>query len=313
MARWYQKDIALRLGISIYNDNGLLLGVEYSNEKNKPILCGYFNEQLEWAIPPQYLRGSDFVKNGNATVTTLNGDIGLINSKGDLVIKTPINTKDYYLLTQFNQYNLMEAYKEEYHRVGHISTRLGGYINTNNEWAVEPKYAPTEFGRFSENGLAFAKTIDQKLYGYINIRGEFVIGAQFSRAFSFHQNGLAVAKSPDNNLWGFIDSYGTWVVRPQFDLRPILYPTIAEGMVSLWVNDLLVVPAQDDESNYLDGVVNIQGSWVIRPEFKAITLIDHSGRTLVVATTDQGTPNNGRPRLLACQTRIEADIRAYFP
>ncbi len=51
-------------------------------------------------------------------------------------------------------------------------------------------------------------------YGYVNTKGELVIGAQFEQAGSFSE-GLAAVLSGD--AWGFIDFAGKFAIEPQFE------------------------------------------------------------------------------------------------
>ena len=52
------------------------------------------------------------------------------------------------------------------------------------------------------------------LYGYINIKGEFVIEPQFVEARGF-VNEVAVVCTA-NNKWGYIDKKGKYIIKPQF-------------------------------------------------------------------------------------------------
>jgi hypothetical protein len=56
-------------------------------------------------------------------------------------------------------------------------------------------------------------------YGYIDRRGEFVIAPRDGRSRSFAANGLAAARSPGNKLWGYIDAHGHFVILSGRDSR----------------------------------------------------------------------------------------------
>jgi len=66
--------------------------------------------------------------------------------------------------------------------------------------------------RFS-GGLAAVQPYGQKLMGFINSAGTFVVPPKFERAEAF-SDGLAAVKN--GGLWGFIDSTGKQVVEPRF-------------------------------------------------------------------------------------------------
>ena len=66
--------------------------------------------------------------------------------------------------------------------------------------------------RFS-GGLAAVHPYGQKLMGFINSAGTFVVPPKFERAEAF-SDGLAAVKT--GGLWGFIDVTGKQVVEPRF-------------------------------------------------------------------------------------------------
>jgi hypothetical protein len=63
-------------------------------------------------------------------------------------------------------------------------------------------------------GRLFPYNPDGKLYGYVNILGEFVVEPQFSRADHFSE-GRAVV-SIDGETFGYLDQTGQMAVEPQF-------------------------------------------------------------------------------------------------
>lgn len=63
-------------------------------------------------------------------------------------------------------------------------------------------------------------------WGYINTKGEYVISAQFDKAYEFN-DGLALVKSGD--LYGYIDKTGEYVINPQFDSAAFMF---SDGLAS---------------------------------------------------------------------------------
>lgn len=88
--------------------------------------------------------------------------------------------------------------------------RKFGYVDKTGKMVVEPKYSKLAQS-FSE-GLA-AVPDSNKLFGFINERGETVIPHKFTNAHEFSEGLAAVA---DGDKWGFIDTTGKWVFKPQF-------------------------------------------------------------------------------------------------
>ncbi len=72
------------------------------------------------------------------------------------------------------------------------------------------KFDYTKMYACSENMIRFQK---DKLYGFLNVKGEEVIPAQFASAADFH-NGLALAKL--NKRFGYINTKGEFVINEQF-------------------------------------------------------------------------------------------------
>ena len=85
---------------------------------------------------------------------------------------------------------------------------------------------------FGNNGLvpleAKDKNCREKLWGYADTSGNFVIPPQFADAEAFASNGLAVAQPFDtkncgkdiytrSSIKGYIDSRGQWVIPPQYE------------------------------------------------------------------------------------------------
>ena len=95
-------------------------------------------------------------------------------------------------------------------------------------------------------------------WGYMDMKGELVIKAQFDNAGEFN-NGLAQVKLKDK--WGCIDRTGAFVIKPQFDnMLPF-----EEGLALVQVGKKL-------------GCIDSTGAFVIQPRFDISGLfIDGSG------------------------------------
>lgn len=60
-------------------------------------------------------------------------------------------------------------------------------------------------------------------WGYVNVKGEYIVTPQFDHAFLFSDNGLACVKL--GNKYGFVDTTGKIVIEPLYDYISIAYPS----------------------------------------------------------------------------------------
>ena len=97
-----------------------------------------------------------------------------------------------------------------------MQTKLWGYIDNNVEWVIEPKFAYTQ--EFSLDGIAIAQDFQSELWGIITEKGEWLCEPKFIYLNRFSDNGLAAAKDKTTELWGFISRTGEWVIEPKFDI-----------------------------------------------------------------------------------------------
>ncbi len=84
-----------------------------------------------------------------------------------------------------------------------------GYINTNLEWIIEPKY---DYADDFNEGYAHVRSGGKHMY--IDMRGDVIISAGFAEAGDY-SNGLAPVKD-ENGLWGYIDHNGNYAVEPKY-------------------------------------------------------------------------------------------------
>ncbi|MCM4169045.1 hypothetical protein KCTC52924_00190 [Arenibacter antarcticus] len=90
------------------------------------------------------------------------------------------------------------------------SNKLMGFINNQGEWVIPPKF---DKARDFSQGLA--PVFMNKNWGFINEKGEQIIDFKFKDAEVFGANGLAPAK---DKKWGFIDKTGKWAIQPDYDI-----------------------------------------------------------------------------------------------
>ena len=102
-----------------------------------------------------------------------------------------------------------------------VQKGLYGLMDEHERWLISPRYLDVrhaeDYKCFNRNGWALAQSRDSKLYGFVDIEGNWVIQPCFQNAGNFEYNdSLVEAQSAENNLWGIIDKTGKWVIQPQF-------------------------------------------------------------------------------------------------
>lgn len=122
----------------------------------------------------------------------------------------------------------------------------------------------TDAKDFGNNGLVPLEAKDEncreKLWGYADTSGNFVIPPQFADAEAFASNGLAVVQPFDtkncgkdiyarSSIKGYIDSRGQWVIPPQYEEA---FAFLDNGLAAVKYNDKW-------------GMIDRQGNWVLAP------------------------------------------------
>ena len=118
---------------------------------------------------------------------------------------------------------------EEFHN-GLLSRLDAPYIDTTGKSA----FNGFDGGDFSE-GLALARRVKEKLWGYIDTTGQFVISPRFESNANNHissfSDGLAMIATEGKA--GFIDHSASFVIKPQFlearDFHEGMARVVAEG------------------------------------------------------------------------------------
>ncbi|EGO65872.1 WG repeat-containing protein [Acetonema longum] len=236
---------------------------------------GYINRQGKFQITPRYEWVYDYEPNGLARVME-KGKVGVINGKGRYLFE-PV----YQSVTPFSG-GVAVAFDGKIYQVLHES---GKVIYRSEDYV----------GPFSE-GLAVIRKITpqkQRLYGYIDARGQTVIEPQFSFASDFRQQ-RAIVQSVSGQ-YQIIDREGRVLL--ESDLPP---QEAAGGIVTLRYGDdefgykaltgtelfpgrfYYAGPFEDDlaivniSPNYMRpqyGVINKEGNYAIEPEYARIQSI----------------------------------------
>ena len=89
--------------------------------------------------------------------------------------------------------------------------RIYGFIDAHGQWVINPQYYGVH--SFTE-GLAAVQATENGAWGYLDRRGRLAIPARYWRAGEFHA-GLAPVEQFGKS--GFIDRTGAWVIAPRFE------------------------------------------------------------------------------------------------
>ncbi len=112
-----------------------------------------------------------------------------------------------------------------------------------------------QLDNFGAVGLALAEQWDprshQRLRGYVDHQGQWVIAARFAQARAFDDHAVTAA-SVDGETWGLIDAEGAWVLRPCY---PCIEAFNSEG---------LAYYDEPDSWNNGHGYLNTRGKVVVK-------------------------------------------------
>ena len=131
-----------------------------------------------------------------------------------------------------------------------------GYINLKGNYVINPQY--DEARAFSSTDKLAAVCIDEK-WGYINDKGELVIPAQFTSAYTF-VNGYARVRI--DGKYGLIDKKGNYVIPPEYEG---LYGLSKAGILSY----------RDSEYKY--GLINTNGQIISEASFNNLSTVYDDG------------------------------------
>lgn len=131
---------------------------------------------------------------------------------------------------------------------GRLIDKSGAFISEAN---LSSEYRP-----FSE-GLAAVRSLENNLYGYIDLTGNFVIEPKFKSAGDFHDGHAIVTLTDDNKT--YIDTQGNTILTPRY------YP-----MMTNFNSGVAVVSQLISKDVALYGVINVQGEQLVPFEFSMI-------------------------------------------
>jgi len=165
---------------------------------------GFINTKGDTVIYPSFERVSEFSE-GLCMASKDGYKYGYINTKGDWVIQPTFE------MGASVKINGEYDYSDRDFSGGYLAVQKDdkfGVIDKTGKLILNYKLA--FIGKFSES-LAPAKK--DSLYGYIDIKGNWVIKPRYNGAEAFHHGLAAVSKGPFlEEKWGFVDHSGTLAI-----------------------------------------------------------------------------------------------------
>ncbi|MCI4671599.1 MAG: WG repeat-containing protein [Bacteroidia bacterium] len=184
-------------------------------------LWGYINSYGEMVIEPRFLFPANF-RQGFALVVNQKGEKILIDKKGFRYLP------QYQILTHFiNGYGTVRPkWIGEASNIGDnrktLLVNIHGAPMTESEFDWVGMYgsglAPALVGSKIGNPVVYPQTLSTTAeaggkWGYINLKGHFIINPQYENARGFRE-GFAAVKS--GGLWGYIRENGSMITEHEF-------------------------------------------------------------------------------------------------
>lgn len=164
---------------------------------------GYIRKDGSYICQPIYEKATVF-QEGMAWVVKEKGAPTAIDTDG----KEIFTAKDVYSVSCYSEG--LARFSQRTDDDGRIKY---GYMNRDGKVVIKPIYMQaTSFG---QNLAAVADKGD--LFGYINNKGELKINYQFEKARKFDKQGRAIVKADNEERgYGVINKKGEYVIQPQF-------------------------------------------------------------------------------------------------
>ena len=242
--------------------------------------------EMEYILPLEYSSISYLPNTNNSYLKTIRATstFGFLSLDGTINI-TPLYAKvnkfsnGYVWVHHNNRTMLLNGKGEEIIDLEgyHVTVPYAfGFTSFKTQY----RYAMVDSTGYNLTGFSFSKAYPMSEgymligskggYGYLRPNGRFAISPTFSKALPFSQ-GLAAVKQGkrkvertgkmkryNNPKWGYIDKTGNWVIKARYDEA---FSFNIHGFAQVKVRGKL-------------GVIDMQGNFLIRPQFKKIYVSD---------------------------------------
>lgn len=269
---------------------------------------GYMNLKGEVIVEPTYTYGSHFTEKGVAIVKTTNGDYGVINTSGEVVI-----TPHYYsLMPTYKQsfiglkYVLLDSLDFYEYKFGVVSSQdsvkipfiYDSLISMDEGWYLgrikdqfrlvhengetfELDYKSVNF--FNRNTLRFKNS--EGFMGLLNLKGEVILEPLYEEIRILNENYFMVKK---DHHWTILDMYFNEFLSQPYDSIKVLTNgefVVTKGdttrllstngelkfeLIDLNIHDVKVPGYYLSSSNGLYGLLDHQGNVILEPSYNHI-------------------------------------------
>ncbi len=209
-----------------FTENGLARIGQYS-EEDGVFYFGFINKKGDTVVKAKYLSATNFYECGLAAVKDEDGEWGIIDEKGELVVKCKYKYVDIYdsgviiVETSKGKSYLIdkkgEDISEKYEKIDwYEEAEVGvvydddevGIINAKGKEILELTDDFESISGFNENGIG--RYIEDDYYGIINSKGKVITKADYEYLSFFNENGLAIFMEDDE--YGIINARGKVIV-----------------------------------------------------------------------------------------------------
>jgi WG containing repeat len=222
---------------------------------------GYMDTKGHLAIPMKYDLVHDF--NGGSSIARKKGKYVVLNKKGE---EFPVDADD------------MRDFSEG--MAPFIKDGRFGFVGADGKVVVAPIY---RFVGAFKNGYAWVKGEDLKI-GFIDKTGTMIIKPQFNMVGDF-SSGDGLAKAKKDKVWGYINTKGETVLTPDTEFYGDFFDGLAmgrkDGKIGFFntKGEWIIAPkfdlCHDFKNGYAAakegfrwGVIDKTGEWVIKPQFR---------------------------------------------
>lgn len=232
-----------------FSENGLA-SVKYKGK------YGYINTDGKWHISPRFDQAHGFMNNGLALVK-YNGKWGMIDIEGSWSVPAEFDRLDGWRLEDQkieNASGFWASIKSVFSLGDQVlvAAKFGekwGYLSLRGKWIIDPEFDKAYNFLASEE----AKVQQSGKWGIIDRRGRWVVNPRYDDIREFRGRDTTFAKKGDK--WGIITREGSWLKSPKFDrLGGSRKKRISAQFDGKW------------------GVLNPRGDWIIRPKYDSLSL-----------------------------------------
>ena len=210
-------------------------------------------------------------KQGLLSIEDERGLYGFVNAEGEYVIEPKFDS-----VNDFSSNGLAVVRVDDVY----------GYINVKGEYVIEPRFKMAL--PFDDNGLAQIQT--EKGYGYIDSNGEYIVEPIYYSVSGFDENGIAIigreyyqsyepyTEQVDPIEYTYVDSEGNLLFDRWFDKATAFNESGLAVVGVKYKYEKYITPYHYSYVyGYKYGCIDIEGNYVISPQYKEISKFTTNG------------------------------------